>query len=233
MILAGCSEHLPTGPEQNAGKSRPAAMFSLAKAGVELGSNTQIYAGFVTPADAWQILNQDGYSVPTVLECYFALRSGTTANDSMLISGIDVVTNAGTYPAMHYSTTVDGAFFWVRPLPDGSVDSPRGSNLNQIVWVQIGTDSTVSKSTLDNWAGTGAWVRLPMVRGNVARCWAGGSEVLVSIWSKRTGGIKISEIHPHHWVTNGQGGWNLEFGVDSSGIVYQTGEDNTHIQIRP
>lgn len=241
VIFSGCS--LPeklNAPTPVSDEPGPPATLSLSKTGVELGGNTQIYAGFTTPPDSWQSLNNDGYSVPTVVECYLGLRSGTTANDSMLISGIDVVTDNGSFQAVHYSTTVNGSFFWIQPLPDGSIATPRGNNLSEIVWVQIGTDSSVSKSTLDNWQGTGSWVRLPMVRGNVARCWVddstgkGVTDVLVTTWTaaRTGGGTKISDLRPNHWVPSGDG-WVLEFEVGSDGVVKNTGADNTHITIRP
>ncbi|HPL95655.1 MAG TPA: hypothetical protein PLF15_02680 [bacterium] len=240
VIFSGCSlpeKIAPTAPTIS-DEPGPPATLSLSKAGVILSGNTQIYSGFTTPRDSWQNLNNDGYSVPTVIECYFALRSGTTANDSMLVGGIEVVTENGSYQMAHYSTTVSGSFFWLQPLPDGSIAIPRGNNLSEIVWVTIGTSGMVSKSTLDNWAGTEASVRLPMVRGSIARCWVddrngkGVTDVLVTTWTARTGGSQISELRPTHWVPSGDG-WVLEFEVDPSGAVKSTGADNTHITIRP
>ncbi len=239
VIFSGCSlpeKIAPTAPTIS-DEPGPPAMLSLAKTGVELSGNTQIYAGFTSPRDSWQSLNSAGYSVPTVVECYIGLRSGTTPNDSMLISGIDVVTEKGRYQMAHYSTSVAGAFFWLQPLPDGTIANPRGLNLGKIVWVTIGTDSMVSKSTLDNWAGTYNFVRLPMINGSTARCWVekagkGVTDVLVSTYASRTGGQPISQLHPKHWVKSGDG-WVLEFGVNELSFVHDTGDDNTTITIRP
>jgi len=239
VVFSGCSlpENITAPAPINSDEPGPPATLSLSKTGVILSGNTQIYSGFTSPPDSWQALNNDGYSVPTVVECYIGLRSGTTANDSMLVEGIEVVTSKGRYQMAYYSTTTSGAFFWLQPLPDGSIACPRGSNLDQIVWVQIGTDSSVSKSTLDNWIGTGSWVRLPIVKGSTARCWVddsagkGVTDVLVSTWTSRTGGAKISELRPTHWVPSG-GGWVLEFALSPEGDVLNTGSDNTHITIR-
>jgi len=120
-------------------------------------------------------------------------------------------------------------------MPDSTINIPRGNNLADIRWVTIGPDSTTSTSTLDNWAGTRAKVRLPMVKGSIARCWvidAPVNNVHASSWTKRTGGTRISEIQLNHLVPSGDG-WVFEFGMRDDGTLYNTGSNNIHIVIRP